>query len=252
MSCLLADSQAMSDVIGRYRLVFPRLWRHTGFRALTPSSRLLALYLLTGPQTNRLGCFHFSIGTAADDLKLGAETIRKGLADVAETFAWLFDADENVIFIPSWWRWNPPQNKNVLKGNLKDLIEIPASTLVEGFARNLETLDPTLHPTFLEGCTQRLVKRSATQYQEQDPEQEHNPTRAPRAYDKRGLHAVSLPDGRLLEIARKTLRLTNPEEPLEQLLDAFHHVARTDDVHGYTTNAATKALSVALSERRTA
>jgi hypothetical protein len=48
----------MNDV-GRYRKLYPRIWRHPGFRSLTKSARELALYLISGPQTSRIGVFCF-------------------------------------------------------------------------------------------------------------------------------------------------------------------------------------------------
>ena len=57
----------MSDV-GRYRRAYPRLLRHPDFRKLTPTERLLVIDLLFGPQTNRIGLFHYSVHTAVDDI----------------------------------------------------------------------------------------------------------------------------------------------------------------------------------------
>ena len=81
--------------------------------------------LLFGPQSNRLGLFFFSVHTAADDLNTTAETLRKGLADVAGTCGWHFDAEASVFYILTLWKWNPVENPNVMKGALKDLAESP-------------------------------------------------------------------------------------------------------------------------------
>jgi hypothetical protein len=43
-----------------------------------------------------------------------------------------------VIFVPSWFTFNKPENENVLKGILNDLGDVPSSFLVEEFAQNLE------------------------------------------------------------------------------------------------------------------
>lgn len=207
----------MSDV-GRYRLVYPRLWRHPGFVRLNKTARELALYLLTGPQTNRIGLFHFSVGTAAEDLSVGVETIRERLADVSGTFGWLFDIDARVFYIPSWWRWNPPQNDNVLKGNLKDLNEITPCALAEQFARNLGTLHERFHQTFVECCRQRLGQRSPIQdqdqYLERKQEQEQRASRAAT----NGAH-----DEDLLTIATNLCR-DHPTAQLEYLVDHLQAV----------------------------
>lgn len=152
---------------GRYRKIYPRIWRDPGFRDLPETARILALYLLTGPQTNRVGVFMFSLATAAEDLKVGVETLRRRLADVSQTFGWLFDADARVLYIPSWWAWNPPENQNVLAGNLKDLHEVPPCALTEAFANNLEALPQTFHQTFTQGIAKRLRQPSSKQKQKQ-------------------------------------------------------------------------------------
>ena len=161
----------MSDQ-GRYRKLFTRLWRHPGFVTLTEGEQNLALYVLTGPQTNRLGLYVLSPATAAEDLGTTPETLKKRLVNVCGTFGWSFDAAARVFFIPSWWRWSPPENVNVMKGSLKDLNEIPPCGLVDAFARNLQTLPQTLHETFLEGLRQRLRKPSRNQEPYQGTESE--------------------------------------------------------------------------------
>src|SRR5688572_25786267 len=95
----------MSD-IGRYRRAFPRLFRHPEFKKLGPLSQRLTVYILFGPQSNRIGLFYFSVNTAAEDLNTTPESLKKALREVASSFGWFFDATARVVFIPSWWRWN--------------------------------------------------------------------------------------------------------------------------------------------------
>lgn len=80
-----------------------------------------------------------SIATAAEDLKSQPETLKRRLLNVCVTFGWQYDADARVIYIPSWWRWNPRENENVLKGNLKDLNDIPSRGLVDGKRVEMES-----------------------------------------------------------------------------------------------------------------
>ena len=165
-----------------------------------------------------------------------------------------FDADARVFYIPSWWRWNPPENQNVLRGNLKDLSEIPPSALCEAFARNVETLPATLRETFVECCRLRLPKRSPIQEQKQEQKQRTGSGTGTRA--ARGVAVAPdtpKPKGKegteenhLITVARQVLKLTNPNAPLDHLLDTFSSLH-----HGsYTRAEANQALSVALSEHR--
>jgi hypothetical protein len=225
--------------------MYPRLWRHPGYRALNKVARELALYCLAGPQSNRIGVTYFSLMTAADDLGVTVETLRERLPDVTSTFGWLFDADAKVLYIPSWWRWNCPDNPNVLEGNLKDLNEIPPCALVEAFARNLEHVPEKWHQTFVECCAKRIPKRSANQDQDQDLEQEKK-----QAALSRGAVNEKAQNPEVLKIAREALRYGSPED-IELLLDHFKSLylakhpgtdcPRADALH---------ALNVAISERR--
>jgi hypothetical protein len=100
---------------GAYRKHYLRLWRHSGFLALTPLEKLLGHYVLFGPQTNRLGLYCFSMETAAIDFRTSATALRRAFLRVCRTFGWHFDATTHVIFVPSWWEWNLPANPNILK-----------------------------------------------------------------------------------------------------------------------------------------
>ncbi len=232
----------MSEKIARYRKVYPRTWRHPGYRALKGAAREVTLYVLAGPQTNRIGLFYFSLMTAADDLNVSAETLRERLADVTLTFGWLFDADSKVIYIPSWWRWNPPENPHVLEGNLKDLNEIPPCALVEAFARNLEYLPTKWHQTFVECVSRRLPKRPGHQKQEQDQKQEQ----------KQGAVNGEAQNPEFLKVAREALRYGSSED-LELLLDTFQSLYRDKYNDADCPRAAAlQALNVAISEGRTA
>lgn len=212
----------MSDQ-GRYRKLYSRLWRHPGFVALTEGEKNLALYVLTGPQSNRLGLHLLSLATAGEDLGTTPETLKKRLANVCVTFGWLFNADARVVYIPSWWRWNPPENVNVMKGSLKDLNEIPPCGLVDAFARNCETLSVTLHETFLEGLRQRLPKPSRNQDPYQGSEsgkQDQKPSALRAVAEKEKLPA---PNVRLVAIAREVISNAPRNAPTDYLIDAFQN-----------------------------
>jgi hypothetical protein len=248
----------VSDAPGRYRKLYPRLWRHPRYRALSGSARELTHYVLTGPQANRIGLFHFSIATAAEDLGVSVETCRTRLRDVAATFGWFFDADARVFYIPSWWRWNRPENPDVLKGNLKDLSDVPPSGLCEAFARNLEFLPDTWHQTFVDTCRARLHTRGSHQEQEQEQGSEQEQGAGARARAKAGSNPSQKPknekhgDGTerndLLPVAREVLKLTNPAAPIDHLLDTFFSLKP----NACSKTTATEVLNVALSERRSA
>ena len=229
---------------GRYRKLYPRLWRHPGFVALNDGEKNLALYVLTGPQTNRLGLYMLSLATAAEDLGTTPETLKKRLANVCVTFGWAFDAVARVMYIGSWWRWNPPENANVMKGSLKDLNEIPPCGLVDAFARNYETLPETLHETFLEGLRQRLPKPSRNQEQYQGTEsgkQDREPSALRAVAEKDNIRG---PSARHLAIAREVISEAPRNATTDYLIDALQSQYRQHKIE-INRGAAVAALNAA-------
>jgi hypothetical protein len=161
----------------------------------------------------------------------------------------MFDPAAGVFYIPSWWRWNPPANANVLKGNLKDLNEIPPCALLDAFTRNLETLPETFHQTFLNGLRQHLGRGPPIQ---EEPGKQEQGQRASRGGEgEKHTQRVVPPSGdALLKIARTAVLFTNPNDSPESLLDKFSAIATHENVRGFTKVAATNAIVAAQLERR--
>jgi hypothetical protein len=134
----------MSTERRNYRKLYSRLWRHAGFLGLNDADRVLAIYMLTGPQANRAGLFRFSAGAAADDLERDTEAIRYGIAKVCDTFAWEYDGPTKTLWIPTWWEYNEPDNPKHLIGALSDLNSLPRTPLAAKFCAQLEHIPEAL------------------------------------------------------------------------------------------------------------
>lgn len=132
----------------KYRKADPRLWRDEKFRELSRDEQLITLYLLFGPQGNRLGIFPFSPAEAAETLKLDPISFMQGFGNVVKTFSWHYDEKARVFYIPTWWKYNHPENPKVLIGNLSDLHDLPQTPLVEAFAANTRYLAHNVIDTF--------------------------------------------------------------------------------------------------------
>lgn len=172
----------------RYRKIYVRIWRHKEFIPLDGADKALVLYCLSGPQTNRIGLYVLSPGTAAEDLGLTLAAFKSRLAAVCPRFGWRFDAASRVLLIPSWWEWNEPENKNVLKGALKDLSEVPDTPLRDEWAAATRKVCGTHGVTFPERMGDGLPDGSGnvsgtlpkrTPIQEQEQEQVPRPPVAP-------------------------------------------------------------------------
>jgi hypothetical protein len=155
----------------KYRRIDPRIWTDEKFRQLTSEQQRVALYILTA-QSNRIGFFSFSTGKACEDLETLLPTFRKGFLKVCQTLNWEWDPAARVLYLPTWWRYNPPENANNVIGNLKDLDDLPETPLLKRFSINTAYLSDELIETFTKTLAKRSPKRSPSQDQHQDQDQE--------------------------------------------------------------------------------
>jgi len=194
----------------RYRKLYPRIWHHPDFHALSRLEQLLALYLLTGPQTNRIGYYRLSLGQLSEDFEESQPVLARSVESTCTGMGWAWDGVAKVVFIPSWWRWNEPEAVNNLKGALKDYAEVPPSTLSGAFVDACRTPcerlgvplpNPSSTPyrTPTERGTEGVLNgvlnpyRTQEQEQEQDQEQDQEQVRASTALTRRG--RTHTPDG---------------------------------------------------------
>ena len=119
----------------RSQPVAVRVWCDRKFRAMGVSEQVVALYCLTG-QPNRVGLFRFSPGMAAEDLGMTLDGFTDSFESVRETFGWEWDAENRVLYIPTWWKYNTPQTVKQFSSMLEDLADLPDTPLLVQFAKN--------------------------------------------------------------------------------------------------------------------
>ena len=156
----------------KYRKIDPRVWSDERFARLGQQEKLLAVYCLTSPQANRVGLFRFSLAMAREDL---GDTVSDTVFDtVCHTLNWRYDRTAKVLYFPTWWKYNHPDNPKHWKGSLSDLHDVPETPLLQEFATNLKYIDPKCHDTFRDGIGYRMGYGMAYQEQEQEQEQEQD------------------------------------------------------------------------------
>lgn len=102
-----------------YGKVYSTFWQSEDMRGLSEDGRTMALYLMTCPHGNMLGCFRLTDAYAADDLQWKSERVRKGFAELFGIgFAYRCDKT-NWVFIRQYLKWNPFENPNVAIKALK-------------------------------------------------------------------------------------------------------------------------------------
>jgi hypothetical protein len=173
----------------RYRKIDPRMWRDENIRKLDHIEKLIAIYAFTA-QSNRIGIFNFSPALAAEDLSLEVNVFRLFFEKVCRTFEWRFDDKLRVLYIPTWWKYNAPENPSVFKNCLNDLHDLPATHLLDFFFANTAHLSEHLHGTFESysptRATQRVESGSPAPVADKEQEQEQEPEQEPDRGSSKG------------------------------------------------------------------
>jgi hypothetical protein len=111
--------------MSRYRTVQCLIWNDDKFPFATDDCKLVWFHLKTTPFSTPLGIFKAPVqGLAAEihwPLKRYGEALKEGI----EKGFWNVDGRFHVVYFPNFFKYNKPENPNVLKGWLKSWDEIP-------------------------------------------------------------------------------------------------------------------------------
>ena len=148
-----------------YGQVQTSFWSSADAQSFSDNGKLLALYLLTGPHSNGLGCYKLPLGYVVEDLNWDAETVSEGFTELFQTGFSEWCENTKFVFLPAFLRWNPISNPNVAKSRVKEFDAIPKNARFYGelchsmlafgnhFGKDFET----------------LLKRLAERYTKQEP-----------------------------------------------------------------------------------
>jgi len=116
--------------VKEYGSVQTQFWSDSSLQNLSTHVKLLAVYLLTGPHTNMLGCFRLPLGYVSEDLKWDGETVCKAFAELAQIRFLVRDPESNWILITHFLDWNPIENPNQGKSLSKLFNRVPPLSMV--------------------------------------------------------------------------------------------------------------------------
>lgn len=127
-----------------YGKVYTAFWSNEDIRAMSEDARMLALYLMTCPHGNMLGCFRLPDAYAADDLKWSSERVSKGFGELfSNRFSYRCERS-SWVFIRKYLEWNQFDNPNVGKAAGKLFGTLPAPHQLKGLIINaLKEFAPT-------------------------------------------------------------------------------------------------------------
>jgi hypothetical protein len=107
--------------MARYRKIDPRMWNDDKFRTMSHEGQLVWIYMLTGPDSNRIGLYQFSIARASEDIGIETASVRRSIDVIMSSGMAFYDDHSRLIFIPKWLEYNEPSGANQAVGLLDDV-----------------------------------------------------------------------------------------------------------------------------------
>ena len=150
-----------------YGIVRIRFWEWAKRQQLSAEERELALYLLTSPHGNSLGCFRLPMAYLCDDLGKDAAVVAAALSRLAAIGFLQRDEASGWTWIVGFLEHNPIPNRNVGKAVEKQIDAVPIdASFYGGMIDILQSLagadDKGLSAAFLDRVSQRYRDRSDT------------------------------------------------------------------------------------------
>lgn len=138
-------------------------WQSADAQSFSDSAKLLAAYLMTGPHSNGLGCYRLPDGYITADLGWSIDKVSKAFGELIERrFVQRCEAS-GFILLPKFLRWNPIGNPKIAAARIKELRQIPqTSVLYELACWCLAAFGGAHVPTdFLSYCSDQRKKIAA-------------------------------------------------------------------------------------------
>jgi hypothetical protein len=155
-----------------YGKVHTSFWTSSTTRAMSEDGRALALYLLTSPHSNQIGCFRLPDGYAADDMQWSAERVSEGFAELFRNGFATRDKGSSWVFIRLFLKWNLVENPNQGASAAKLFKMVPDHIPEKrALASALKAFSPKFPVDALNGF-ETLPEPFRNQEQEQEREQE--------------------------------------------------------------------------------
>jgi hypothetical protein len=159
-----------------YGVVRVRFWDWAKRKGLSIDARTMALYLLTCPHANSLGCFRLPMAYLCDDLGINQRAAAATLEQLAATGFIHRDEESGWTWLTDYLEHNPIPNRNVGKAIEKLLAQVPST--VAFYAALLEAMSANgLDGDLIETLSKRLpngidtvsrAEKPITQIQDQD------------------------------------------------------------------------------------
>ena len=129
---------------GRYTRIKSKFWTDEKVKKWDSDTKFLALYLLTSPHKNMLGCYVLSKLYICADLEWDMKRLGKPFTKLLDQGFINYDDDNELILLTNFLKHNPLENGNQVKAAISLLSELPHSPSVNNVEHSVEQLDKPL------------------------------------------------------------------------------------------------------------
>jgi uncharacterized phage protein (TIGR02220 family) len=166
-----------------YGSVQVRFWEYANRHRLSDQASLLAIYLLTGPHSNMLGCIRLPDGYITEDLRWDIQTVKNAFEQLTNINFLCRDEQSGWLVIHDFLKWNPIQNPKQGIGMQKLFENVPdESTVFKPLIKSLLTYNNYLDKGFVNRLyrvfnnwpSDQEQDQNQDKYQEQKQEQSGN------------------------------------------------------------------------------
>jgi hypothetical protein len=139
-----------------YSRVHSAFWTSEDIRKMPEDARTLALYLLTSPHANMIGCFRMPDAYVCDDLQWSSGRVSKGFEELLANGFATHDKASKWVLIHKYLKLNPLENPNQGKAAARLFEQIPESSPVKSLCANAfgvfsSHIDPDVFEPFRNG-----------------------------------------------------------------------------------------------------
>jgi len=141
---------------GRYCRIKTKFWTDEKMRKRSDDAKLLALYLLSSPHANMIGCYVLPKLYACEDLGWSPQRFGKAFAELLQDGFVKYDEETRLLLIPNYLKHNPIENKNQAIAAAKVVIELPRSPLLQELKQFAEQLGKLFLEPFIEQLSKQI------------------------------------------------------------------------------------------------
>lgn len=206
-----------------YGKVYGAFWSDERTATLSDRGKVLALYLLTGPHSNAIGCYRLPIGYIAEDLRWSIETVTETVSELLSKAFINRCPATSWIFIPRFLKHNAIENPNVAKA-LRSIITAVPKTL-PFYQELVDSLKPYAE-RFPEGFLNSLGNGMSNQSRSKEPSPaQPNPAQSEPKVARVEVAKPEANDPALATGERVTFRGECPPDDFARMLDELGCVA---------------------------